>query len=378
MKFTQDMMLQSDSGYCMPFEEKGKDVEMSLGYGKQKHPKTGEMFFHHGVDFPVKHYLLSALATGKVTGLGNDAVHGIYQVIRYGLYEVTYSHLSNVFANYGTEVKAGQVVAVSADLLHMEVKYNGEELNPLEFLTMVYGNMKALEQNGTPGAVPQFVTIDMDVHTKYDKDQKEIEDLMMRWFPDYMQDLSSGIYVLPEHTELALRNIFTMSAMKNYFFETLPSMANPLGMGTRSIPLAEKVQNLLIADFLNYMALRHQIFLSTMSEAVKKKAYDEAVASSGLIDPLAELEIDIQSFDIPRLVSVYPDRSGIRWWTKAWFNNSESGEAAIEIDRQLAIKFINENIEKDEWLEQYFPKQMEVYHNAIEQTKEQILNQLNL
>jgi hypothetical protein len=378
MKYTQEMMLQSDSGYCMPFEEKEKDVEMSLGYGKQKHPKTGETFFHHGVDFPVKHYLLSAIATGKVSGLGNDAVHGIYQVIRYGKYEVTYAHLSNVFANYATEVKAGQVVAVSADMLHIEVKYNGEELNPLEFLTMIYGNMKALEQNGTPGAVPQFVTIDMDVHTIYDKDQKEIEDLMMRWFPDYMQDLSTGIYALPEHTELALRNIFTMSAMKNYFFETLPSMANPLGMGTRSIPLAEKVQNLLIADFLNYMALRHQIFLSTMSQAVKKKAYDEAVASSGLIDPLAELEIDIQSFDIPRLVSVYPDRSGIRWWTKAWFNNSESGEAAIEIDRQLAIKFINENIEKDEWLEEYFPKQMEVYHNAIEQTREQILSQLNL
>ena len=378
MKFTQDMMLQSDSGYCMPFEEKGKDVEMSLGYGKQKHPKTGEIFFHHGVDFPVKHYLLSAVATGKVFGLGNDAVHGIYQVIRYGKYEVTYSHLSNVLANYAAEVKAGQVVAVSADMLHIEVKYNGEELNPLEFLTMIYGNLKALEQNGTPGAVPQFVTIDMDVHTMYDKDQKEIEDLMMRWFPDYMLDLSAGAYALPEHTELALRNMFTMSAMKNYFFETLPSMANPLGMGTRSIPLAEKVQNLLIADFLNYMALRHQIFLSSMSQAVKKKAYDEAVASSGLIDPLAELEIDIQSFDIPRLVSVYPDRSGIRWWTKAWFNNSETGEAAIEIDRQLAIKFINENIEKDEWLEQYFPKQMEVYHNAIEQTKEQILNQLNL
>ena len=62
MKYTQEMMLQSDSGYCMPFEEKGKDVEMSLGYGKQKHPKTGETFFHHGVDFPVKHYLLSDLA----------------------------------------------------------------------------------------------------------------------------------------------------------------------------------------------------------------------------------------------------------------------------------------------------------------------------
>ena len=137
-------------------------------------------------------------------------------------------------------------------------------------------------------------------------------------------------------------------------------------MGTRSIPLAEKVQNLLISDFLNYMALRHQIFMSSMSQALKK-AYDEAVANSGLIDPLAELEIDIQSFDIPRLVSVYPDKSGIRWWTKAWFNNSESGEAAIEIDRQLAIKFINDNIEKRRMARRVFPKQMEVYHNTIEQ-----------
>lgn len=378
MQFTHEMILQSDSGYCMPFEEKNKDVEMSLGYGKQKHPKTGEKFFHHGIDFDVKHYLLSAVATGKVSGLGNDAIHGIYQVIRYGNYEVTYSHLSNVFAYYGQVVKAGQVVAVSADMLHMEVKYNGEEMNPLEFLTMIYGNLKTMEQQGQVGAVPQFVTIDMDVHTMYDKDQKEIEELMMRFFPDYMSDMSNGLYSIPEHTELALRNIFTMSAMKNYFYETLPSMANPLGMGARSIPLAEKVQNLLIADFLNYLALRHHVFLSTMSALEKKKAEDRAVASSGLIDPLAELEIDVQSFDIPRLVSVYPDKSGIRWWTKAWFNNSEAGEAAIEIDRMLAIKFINDNVDKDEWLEEYFPKQMEVYHHAIEQTKEQILNQLNL
>ena len=271
MKYTHEMILLSDSGYCMPFEEKDKEVEMTLGYGKQRHPKTGDTFFHHGVDFKAPHYLLSALATGRVTGLGNDAIHGIYQVIRYDQYEVTYAHLRNIFANYGQAVKAGQVVAVSADLLHMEVKYKGEELNPLEFLTMIYSNIKSLEHNGQIGGIPHFVTLDLDVHTSYDKDQKEIENLMMRWFPDYMQDMASGIYALPEHTELALRNIFTMSAMKNYFYETLPSMANPLGMGHRSIPLAEKVQNLLIADFLNYLALRHQVFLSSMSMLEKKK-----------------------------------------------------------------------------------------------------------
>ena len=109
----------------------------------------------------------------------------------------------------------------------------------------------------------------------------------------------------------------------------------------------------------------------------KKKLQSEAIASSGIIDPLEELEIDVQSFDIPRVVSVYPDRAGVRWWTKAWFNNREEGELSVEIDRNNAIRFIQDRIEKDEWLEEFFPKQMEIYHNAIEQTKEQLLNQLN-
>lgn len=93
---------------------------------------------------------------------------------------------------------------------------------------------------------------------------------------------------------------------------------------------------------------------------------------------MADLDIDIQSFDIPRLVSVYPDRAGVRWWTKAWFNNRDEGECSVEIERQQAIQFIQNRIDKDLWLEEYFPKQMEVYHHAIEQTKEQLLQQLNI
>lgn len=93
---------------------------------------------------------------------------------------------------------------------------------------------------------------------------------------------------------------------------------------------------------------------------------------------MSELEIDVQSFDIPRMVSVYPDRAGVRWWTKAWFNNREEGEHSVEIDRDGRHPFHSgARIEKDEWLEEFFPKQMEIYHNAIEQTKEQLLNQLN-
>ena len=95
--------------------------------------------------------------------------------------------------------------------------------------------------------------------------------------------------------------------------------------------------------------------------------------SQGFIDPLANLDFDMQSFDIQRVVSVYPDRDGIVWWTKAWFNGKKKGERAIEISRQSAIDFINRNIIKDEWLEQFFPKQMQNLHAALEQTREQVL-----
>ena len=47
MKYTEEMILQSESGYCMPFEErKGKDVKLSLGYGEQTDPTTGKTYFH--------------------------------------------------------------------------------------------------------------------------------------------------------------------------------------------------------------------------------------------------------------------------------------------------------------------------------------------
>lgn len=116
-----------------------------------------------------------------------------------------------------------------------------------------------------------------------------------------------------------------------------------------------------------------------MGRRIKKKARNQAVADGGLVDPLADLNITVQSFDIPRTVSVYPDQAGVRWWTKAWFNNRREGEPSVEISRQSAILFILDQVEKDAWLEAHFPAQMEVYHDAIRQTREQLLaQQVNL
>jgi len=109
---------------------------------------------------------------------------------------------------------------------------------------------------------------------------------------------------------------------------------------------------------------------------LKKKAVDDAIDSQGFIDPFDGFDIDIQSFDIQRLVSVYPDKDGINWWTKAWFNGKKRGERAVEINRELAIRFIHDSIGKDEWLEEYYPRQMEVLHAALAQTREQVIKQL--
>lgn len=272
MQYTEEMILQSKSGYCMPFEEQpGKEVAMTLGYGEQTHPSTGEKFFHHGLDFMVNHYPLSAVASGTVSGVGSDSIHGIYQTIRYGKYEVIYGHLANVYANFGDPVVAGQAVSLSNDRLHISVKFDGEELNPLEFLTMLYGNIKALKHQGRIGAI-DIDDFDMNIATQYDNDREEIESLMLRYLPLYMDDLRHGQYALSPHREQSLRNIFSLGAMKRYFFEVMPSMSNPLGISQRSVPLACKVQNLLIGDFLDYLALRHNVFLSTLNETLKKKS----------------------------------------------------------------------------------------------------------
>lgn len=270
MKYTEEMILQSPSGYCMPFEEdEGKDIKVLMGYGEQKDTATGNTFFNHGIDFGISHHPLAALASGIISGVGNDREQGIYLTVRYGKYEVSYSGLANVFAQFGQTVKAGQPVAVSGNSLHLTVSFNGEELNPIEFLTMLYGNIQATKFSRDK-ELSGMGNFDSGLKTKYDKDKEEIEELMLRFLPVYMKDLFHGDYIVPEYTVQSLRNVFSVGAIKNYFYETMPSMANPLGIGSRALPLANKVQNLLIADFLNYLALRHNVYISSMSEELKK------------------------------------------------------------------------------------------------------------
>ena len=366
MKYTKEMILQSATGYCMPYSAEECEPVPTLGFGEQTHPQTKENFFHHGMDLTAKGATLLAVASGKVTGLGTDPVHVGYVKIRYGNYEVEYGHATEFYVNFGMDVVAGQPVAKGGSILHLAVRFDGEEINPTDFLAMLYQNVMSsgMVGEGNP---------DIEVPSAYAKDLDEIVSLMSRYLPLYMDELRKGGYRPSEQTEKALQNVFVQSARKNYYFETLPSMTNPLGLSDRSVPLASKVQDLIIGDFLNYLAVRHSVFLSSWDESQKKKFLEAASDDIRYIDPLQNLSIIVRSFDVPRIASVYPDNAGIRWWTKAWFNNRENGEDVIEISREMAIKFIQGEIGKDAWLERYYPKQMSIYHNAIEMTRKQLL-----
>ncbi|MCC8119000.1 MAG: hypothetical protein LIP09_09705 [Bacteroidales bacterium] len=83
---------------------------------------------------------------------------------------------------------------------------------------------------------------------------------------------------------------------------------------------------------------------------------------------------------MPRKVTVYSNNVGTRFWTKAWFSGSEKGCPSVEIEPynpELALmrayEFYMGLVDKDEWLEEFYPEHMQIYYQSI---KEQINKQL--
>lgn len=267
----KDMFLESPSGFFMPFGgEDESQAEVMLDYGEQVHPATGKSFFHHGMDFVCDHQTLYALASGLVTGVGTDEERGDFIAIRYGKYVVRYCHISEAFAPYGAKVVAGQQIAKSGDFLHIDVHFAGDEMNPIELLTTLYGNVSVLSSLG----LDHFPIEDIDnveVHTKYDSDQEEIQSLMVDYFPRYFMAVSTGRWQPSEKTELIIRNMLAKAAAGSCFYEVVPSYSNPLGLGVNGAPLIGEMQNLLIEDFLGYIASHHGVYLSSFTEEQKKK-----------------------------------------------------------------------------------------------------------
>ena len=116
------------------------------------------------------------------------------------------------------------------------------------------------------------------------------------WVWKFWNDFADQLWQRPErdwrtydelpaklHTGLTRECMYCLSVQNNPFVTSFYLSSQELFLwdhavygqptGYRPVPchLSAKVQNLLIADFLNYLALRHNVYLSTMSELLKKK-----------------------------------------------------------------------------------------------------------
>lgn len=267
----KDMFLESESGYMMPFAvESDEEVQVVLPYGEQPHPTQGGTFFHKGVDFAVSDRSLYAMATGLIIGIGEDPIHENYIVARYGKYDVTYGHVKESFFSYGDKIGAGQIIATSGKFLHMGVVFNGQPLDPQVFLTMVWSNIQQLAIMGI-NSTPVVDDLGEEVHTSFDKDKDEIMMLMLRWYPSYVNEINQGTYAPSQNTLSSLKKTFIQASDKNYFYETAPTVGNPLGLSKRGGKLAGKLQDIMMGDFLSYLAGKYGIFPTSWNDNEKKK-----------------------------------------------------------------------------------------------------------
>lgn len=275
------MNLFSPSGYAMPFElSEDRQPEITLGYGRQVNPYTGQEFFHHGIDFKVRPGTwLKALASGVVSGIASEMQRGFYLTVLYknyaaggqGSYEVIYSQIKESLCSFGGNVVAGDNIAVSDDTLHVEVRFDGEEINPIEFLTMIRDNTLMESQKKMTGSNPEIAVMEMDVHTPYDAHRAEIEAMQQKYMKDYFCDILKGSYRVPDLTNEHIRSLLDEGRKDGIYYQHVPSAMNPLGIGSMSLPFLGNLYTVLLEDFLNYMAMRHGVFLSYLSEADKKK-----------------------------------------------------------------------------------------------------------
>ena len=112
-------------------------------YGERIHPITGNRSVHKGVDFsaPIGTSVFSP-AAGTIGSVWRDSTCGNgLKISHTGGYETVYCHLNKVTVKQGDVIGAGCVVAETGNTgrttgphLHYGIKYNGEYINPTDWL----------------------------------------------------------------------------------------------------------------------------------------------------------------------------------------------------------------------------------------------------
>lgn len=122
------------------------NVHISMMFGPNLHPITGQWYIHKGVDFSTWRSgdPVMATANGQVVTVGYDAGFGNYIIIRHkhGIY-TRYAHLSATRVSKGQYVEQGKVIGnigntgvTTGPHLHYEVHIGSDVVDPSKYINV--------------------------------------------------------------------------------------------------------------------------------------------------------------------------------------------------------------------------------------------------
>lgn len=129
----------------IPFKPPMLYFYISSDYGNRKHPKTGKISFHHGVDLAgTWQENVRVTAPGTVIYAGTEGSFG--KVVRvqheFGIV-TTYAHLARITVRLGDYIGENHVIGKMGNTgrsagmhLHYEVRVNNKSIDPVKFMTV--------------------------------------------------------------------------------------------------------------------------------------------------------------------------------------------------------------------------------------------------
>ena len=130
-------------GFCSPIGPNWRNI-ITSEFGYRKDPFTGKTKGHSGMDLavPTGTPIRAALPGTVTVSTYNKGGYGYYVMIDHGGgLSTLYGHCSQLLAQVGRTVQAGDVIALSGSTgrstgphLHFEVRVNGERTNPRSYL----------------------------------------------------------------------------------------------------------------------------------------------------------------------------------------------------------------------------------------------------
>ena len=129
----------------IPFKPPMLYFYISSDYGKRKHPKTGKVTFHHGVDLAgTWQENVRVAAPGTVIYAGTEGSFG--KVVRvqhdFGIV-TTYAHLARITVRLGDYIGENHVIGKMGNTgrsagahLHYEIRVNDKSIDPVKFMTV--------------------------------------------------------------------------------------------------------------------------------------------------------------------------------------------------------------------------------------------------